>query len=235
MSRRLFMRGLGLALLCLVAACAPRKAATPGSAVTPAPAAPADAIEYRLVAGESEIRILAYRDGPLASLGHNHVISTTAISGIVALASPVGRSVVELSFPVDSLRVDIPAQREEEGEDFPGALDQSAVDGTRTNMLGERVLNATVFPEVRLRSREIRDELPELTLLFDVTVRDQTVQIDMPATVTKSGTRLVATGESRVQQTVLGLEPFSVGLGALFVRDELVVKYRLVAEAAAGD
>lgn len=231
-NRSILRRGACLVLALLVTGCAPREPVTRAPAVRPPVAAPADAVEYRIVPGESEIRILAYRDGPLASLGHNHVISTTDIDGAVALASPVGRSTVRVSFPVQSLQVDIPAQRDEEGADFPGALDQSAIDGTRSNMLGEKLLDADNYPEVQLRSREIGGELPALQLLMDVTVKNQVTPVTIPVTVTVHDERLVATGTVTVRQTELGLQPFSVGLGALSVRDELVLKFRLVAHQA---
>lgn len=227
-----FRFSLCLTLLVCLAACGPRKPESRAPAEPPQAAptgAPADAEEYLLVPGESEIRILAYRDGPLAALGHNHVISTTAITGKLWLATPVSRSVVDLSFPVTSLEVDIPAQREEEGEDFPGVLDESAIDGTRSNMLGEKVLQADRFPRLQIRSREIRGELPDLRLLVDVSVRGQTTPVEIPVTVTQSGGRVSATGSFSVKQSELGLEPFSVGLGALIVRDQLDLKYRLVA------
>jgi polyisoprenoid-binding protein YceI len=138
---------------------------------------------------------------------------------------------VRFGFPVESLQVDIPAQRQEEGEDFPGALDQSAIDGTRSNMLGEKLLDAANFPEVQLSSREIRGESPELRLLMEITVRDQTTPVEIPAALKFGAGQLVVTGTVKLRQTDLGLEPFSVGLGALSVRDELELKFRLVARS----
>lgn len=221
-----------VALVLLVAACGPRQPVSRVPVEPPPSAAPADAVEYRLVPGESEIRILAYREGPLASLGHNHVISTTDIGGVIARAAPINRSTVRLTFAVQSLRIDIPKQRKEEGEDFPGELDQSAIDGTRSNMLGEKLLDAANFPDVSLRSREISGELPALQLLMDVTVKNQVTPVTIPVTVTVDARQLVATGAVTVRQTDLGLQPFSVGLGALSVRDELELKFRLVARVA---
>ena len=218
-----------IALALFVAGCAPRPPVSRAPVDELPSVVPADAVEYRLVPGESEIRILAYRDGPLASLGHNHVISTTDIDGTLALASPVSRSTVRLAFPVQSLKVDIPAQRAEEGADFATELDQSAIDGTRANMLGEKLLDAANFPEVSLRNREVRGELPALQLLMEVKVRDQVTLVEIPVTVTSSPGQLVAAGAVTVRQTDLGLQPFSVGLGALSVRDELELKFRLVA------
>ena len=53
--------------------------------------------------------------------------------------------------------------------------------------------------------------------------------IDIPANVLVSEQQIEASGNATVRQTDLGLEPFSVGLGALSVRDELELKFRLIA------
>lgn len=225
----LFRSGIVLAVLLGVGACGPREPVSRVPAEPPATVAPTDAVAYQLVPGESEIRILAYRDGPLARLGHNHVISTTAIDGEIQLASPVTRSTVFLEFPVQSLAVDIPAQRAEEGEEFPGELEPSAIEGTRRNMLGEQVLAAELFPRVTLRSQTVAGSLPTLQLTMAVQVRDQIRVIDIPADVIVTEQEIEASGKTTVRQTDLGLEPFSVGLGALSVRDELELKFRLVA------
>jgi hypothetical protein len=99
-------------------------------------------------------------------------------------------------------------------------------------MLGDRVLDAANFPLVSLRSRSVTGEMPMLRLLVDVVVRDQVTAVEIPVRVTQDGNQLTATGEVGLLQTELGLEPFSAALGALFVRDELELKFRLVAAAA---
>jgi hypothetical protein len=221
-----------LAAVLLLTACAPRAPVTRAPAQPPPVAAPAGARHFSLVPGESEVRILAYRDGPLAALGHNHVISTTAIDGTLAFAEPVTRSTVALEFPVDSLQVDIPAQRAEEGEDFPGTIDQSAIDSTRANMLSAKLLDAENYPVVRLSTRRISGRLPELRLLMDIVVRDRSTTVEVPVTVTMSDAEVVATGALTLRQTDLGLEPYSAVFGALFVRDALDLKFRLIARPA---
>ncbi|HET9680093.1 MAG TPA: hypothetical protein VFP95_06000, partial [Gammaproteobacteria bacterium] len=35
---------------------------------------------YALIPGQSDVRVRVYRAGALASLGHNHIISTTSVS-----------------------------------------------------------------------------------------------------------------------------------------------------------
>ncbi len=175
------------------------------------------------------MRILVYREGPLAALGHNHVISHASVSGYVRLADEPADVQVFLTLPVDEFEVDRPDLRVAEGDDFGGPLDESAVRGTRSNMLGERVLDANRFPVIEIKSATVRGELPALLVAVDIDLRGETYRFEMPATVSQDTAMLRAEGEFSVRQSDLGIEPFSVALGALSVRDELRVKYDLVA------
>ena len=190
---------------------------------------PEDARELVIVAGESELRILAYRDGPLARLGHNHVISTTRIDGRVAWTEDIGRSYVELRVPVASFEIDRPDLRAEEGDEFPGEIPEQDIAGTRANMLGEKLLDAETYPEIRLFSRRVRGSLDALIVDAEVIIKDQSTAVSFPLTARREGERLIASGEVSLAQTSLGLEPFSALLGALTVRDEIDLKFRFVA------
>jgi len=222
---------IALGLLLLAACTNPERAAVPAEDA-PAGRVSAEARKFLLVPGESWLRILVYRDGALAALGHNHVVSTTAISGQLAVGSTPSSSAVNFEFPADSLSVDLPQLRNAEGDDFPGELDQASIDGTRDNMLGDKVLAAARFPTIALRSHSIAGDYPDLNLLMDVTVRDQTTRVTVPARVTLIANEIIAEGSLKLLQTELGMEPFSVAFGALSVRDEMQLKFRLVARAA---
>ena len=224
----------GLLALGLMA-CAPVTTERPGAAPGPALAIPAGAKQYRIVPEQSELRVLVYREGALASLGHNHVISSHALSGVVGLTETVAGSTLYLNLPVDSLEVDRPELRDAEGDDFPGHLDASAVDGTRANMLGEKLLNAAQYPMIEIRSRSIGGNLPDLTVRAGITVRDQVALVDIPVRISVDDDRLVAEGAFDLSHSQLGLEPFSVMLGALAVRDVMHVKFHIVGRAEKAD
>ena len=174
------------ALALLLSACAPPEPATVPEDDRPAGLVSPDARKLALIPGESWVRILVYRDGALAALGHNHVISTTAINGELAMGSTPARSAINLEFPVATLAVDLPELRDAEGEDFPGELDQASIYGTRDNMLADKLLAAARFPTIQLRSHSIAGNYPDLSLLMDVTVRDQTTRVTVPAMVVVS-------------------------------------------------
>src|SRR5271168_3241032 len=70
---------------------------------------------YRVDETQSELRILVYRAGPLARLGHNHVMVNRAIRGTLSLAEEPGASVFSLTIPAAGFVVDDARARSEEG------------------------------------------------------------------------------------------------------------------------
>lgn len=239
MTRHNLQRALSLAAIVTlaafaVAACqteAPRSftpeeaSGVPGIGTMP----PGDAERYAIVSERSELRVLVYRDGPMASLGHNHVIRSTSLSGSVWMTSPLADSLVSIILPVTTLEIDDPAARAEAGEDFPGTLDADAISGTRDNLLGEKLLDAAQYPFIRLSCGNLSDG-PARTIDCRVTIAGGTAPLRFPVTFTQTENRLVVTGERDVTHDELGLTPYSVGLGALRVADTLRVRYRVEAQ-----
>src|SRR5258708_20547580 len=74
---------------------------------------------YAIDSQNSELRILVYRAGPLANLGHNHVMVSHSVSGLVQTGSSISSSSFSLKVPVESFVVDDADARREEGGDFP--------------------------------------------------------------------------------------------------------------------
>lgn len=214
-----------LAVPLLLAACAvPSR--PPTATVAPMPAA-TSGTTYRVVWSELELHV--YRDGPLARFGHNHVIASTAVSGTIELRDPLRASTLSLSIPLDSLAVDEPQRRSAAGSDFPGELPEKDREGTRQNMLGPALLDAARFPELRLASQSIREDGGTFEVTARVDIAGMLREIRVPARVELDGDRLLAQGDFVLTHGQLGLTPFSVGLGALSVRDDLRVRYRIEA------
>jgi len=218
----------------LLAACAPAgRAPPPAERVRPAQTAAPAGSHYRIDAARSEVRVLVYRAGPLARLGHNHVLLVGGLTGEVWLPADPAAARFALSFPVAAFAIDEPAARRAEGEEFavdPGAED---IAGTRRNLEGPVLLDAARYPEVRLDGVAGRDG-NGLVAHCQVRVRDHTLELDVPVALESAPGEIVVRGGFSVNHAALGLAPFSVGLGALRVRDELAVRFRLVAAAGPG-
>lgn len=196
-----------------------------GTPVTVAPAK--TVVAYEVAASDVTIRV--YRDGPLARLGHNHVIASTALSGRIELADPVTASTLDLSLPLGSLQVDDPARRAAAGADFPGTLTEADREGTRRNMLGPALLDAARFPVVRLTSVSVEQREGTLYVTTRVDVAGRTSEIVVPVVMEIRDGTLSAHGAFTVTHAELGLTPFSVGLGALRVGDGIEVAFTLTA------
>lgn len=227
------VRRLAVLAAAVLAACRPLAGPPPAEPSRPAGVADATAIAYVVEPARSEVRLLVYRDGPLARLGHNHVISSSGLTGEVYLAPAGGRSAFLLALPVATLEVDRPELREAEGEDFPPGIDADAIAGTRGNLLGEQVLDAARYPEITVRSLSITGGPEAYEAHFEVGLRDTKTALTAPVSLTRLPDGIQAAGEFRVRQTSLGLAPFSVFMGALSVRDEVVVKFRVFARPRA--
>jgi hypothetical protein len=210
--------------------------APPSSSSPSAPASAAGSIGERYVidAQRSEVLVLVYRDGRMASLGHNHVIAVRQLSGGVVVATDLGQSRWRLEFPVGALSVDEPQLRAAQGEEFQTALDDAAIAGTREHMLGAALLDAASFPVIQLESEQILTGDDGLRLVARIVVRDHVARINLPVTVQRTADELIASGAFDLTHAELGLTPYSVALGALRVADRMQVRYRLVARRALG-
>lgn len=208
----------------------------------PAPGAPAVRLvpspllgrPFDVIPGRSRLILLVYRAGPMAALGHNHVIACRCLAGTVYLPRDPLHASFDLRLPVTQLTVDDPALRAaEHSADFPADVSQSARQGTRHNMLGAALLDAAQFPNITLRAAGLRQSSnggPH-DMLADVLVQThgQARSITVPVRYDIEGEQIVITGEFPLKQTDLGLTPFSALGGALQVRDGMEVRLRLVA------
>jgi YceI-like domain len=194
---------------------------------------PAGSRAYTIDRAASLIEVLVYREGALASAGHNHVIAVRDLAGTAWLAPDLADSIVQMDFSVEGLSVDEPELRAAAGADFPPGVPDSARDGTRSNMRGPNLLDAAQFPTLHLQARLTGTHPPQqLALATTVTIKGKDVPLIIPLQLERSADTLVASGELPLSQSTLGLTPFNVMLGALRVRDEMQMRYRIVARAA---
>jgi hypothetical protein len=211
-----------------------RHAAPPGpEEPVPRPGLPPGTV-YRVDENQSELRILVHRAGPLARLGHNHVIVNHAIRGAVSLADAAGESVFWLNVPVAAFVVDDPQARRDEGADFAGDIPDDAKSGTLHNMLSAALLNADAFPVITVKSVAAsaapdRSGAGAWTATVAIGVAGHESKVDVPLTLRVDSRRLSATGSLELRQSVLGLTPYSLMLGALQVQDAMTIKFDIVA------
>ncbi|MGH8253480.1 MAG: YceI family protein, partial [Steroidobacteraceae bacterium] len=184
---------------------------------------------FRVDGNASSMRFYLHADGPMARVGHTHVISAHAVEGEVWLQPQPERTACQLRLPVAAFVVDDPQERVAAGNEYAEPLDASARDGTRTHMLGERQLDAARFPSIALRCLKLTSTSSGLSLQMAVTLRDRETQLTVPLRWEQKDGTLRASGEFTFRQSELGIEPYSLLLGALRVADEVQARFELVA------
>ena len=196
---------------------------------------PATSKAFRVDSSASWIRVLAYPDGPLKRFGHHHVISHQSISGTVEVAPNPLESNIMLELAVQDFAVDDPALRALEGEEFEGEVPQKDIDGTRANMLGERLLNAEQYPAIQIKSTAMDGSMPDVNIVATVAVIGMEQTVTFPASIELTDDSFIASGQLEITHGELGLSPFTAMGGALSVGDLLVLKYQISGAPASED
>jgi hypothetical protein len=183
---------------------------------------------YKIDSRSSELRVLVYRAGPLANLGHNHVMVSHAVTGLVQVGSSISASSFSLTVPVESFAVDESEARSEEGGDFPGDIPEDAKTGTRRNMLSAAVLNAAEFPAITVTSATLSGTPDALIAAITVSVAGHETSVTAPCSLLGDAHSLTAVGSMELRQTAVGITPYSLLHGALQVQDAMQLKFRIV-------
>jgi len=184
---------------------------------------------FEVLQNESEIRVLVYSGGLLGAFGHNHVISTSNITGRIEIAEDPASSSVNLTIPVDSFEVDIESIRLEEGDAFKKKVPEKDIRSTQNNMLGGKLLNSANFSNITIWSQSWSGELPDVRVKSDVTIIGRANYLEFPASVNFIDDRIVVTGNFLMRHEQIGLKPFTALLGGLHVRNEIEIKFLITA------
>ncbi|HYC41766.1 MAG TPA: YceI family protein [Noviherbaspirillum sp.] len=167
---------------------------------------------------QSLVAIDVRRAGPLAGLGHDHVVASRDVQGYVLSAA--GRA--DLFIPLALLTVDEAALREESGMGKPPS--QDAVEGTRRNML-DKVLEAERFPFALVGIERQDGDVMRVS----ITLHGRTREFLSPSRIEHVPGKITVSGEMAIAQSAFGITPFAVLGGALQVQDKLALRYRIVA------
>lgn len=210
----------------------------PSGVVAPPPEQPralaGGGANYRIDPAASEIHVLVYRAGPLARLGHNHVVAVTDPEGSVLLR-PEGRgSRFELLIDADDLEVDSAPLRARYGEAFASTPGDEDIAATRANMLGADVLDAQAYPTIRVAGT-LRSAGDDAAVDLRIALKRTVLEREVPITLEIGGEKITARGTLELDHADLGLTPFSVMLGALRVAETLEIRFDLTARPTAGD
>lgn len=234
-------RTLAVVLIALLAACRSPAPLPPGGAAATLSAetgiemtaeyrrrAESGETIYALDAAASDVRIFVFRGGKAAKLGHNHVLSAPQLAGYVSLPGEAAADArFDLLLRFDELRIDDPALREQTGGGFAGARSESDISGTRRNMLGPRVLDAAVHPQLRIQSLGVEGDWPMLVARVAIEMHGMRREREVLLQVEQDADRLRVHGELVVRQSEFGIAPLSIFGGVIAVQDPVAIRFDL--------
>lgn len=203
--------------------------------VAPAEAFPPPLVGRReaLDARRSRLRILVFRGGAAARLGHNHVLLAQDLAGELVWPDEASQAArrwagvgVSLGFRLDALQIDPPSERLGMGPGFESELEDGDRAGTRANLL--RSLEAEARPQVRLQTTRVVGEGGRLAVEAAIELHGRVRRQWFPVVIAAE----TAQGQVVIRQSDFGVQPFSVLGGLLAVRDELLVDFSLVPTSA---
>jgi hypothetical protein len=176
---------------------------------------------YRIDRPASWVQVRVGRTGKLKRMGHNHILSSHAIEGLVA--SQGGQLRATAFLPVTEWQIDQPELRAAAGEGFESTPSDKDREGTRANLLGDRVLDVVQFPF--LRAELLMDPSPKAWF----TIRDRQIEVPLTVSLGFQPGRLVAEGQFSLEHSQIGLEPFSALGGALRVAETIEISFHIEA------
>ena len=188
-------------------------------------AAKRGAAVYAIDPKSSLVVIEVRRAGTLAQLGHDHVVASHHAGGYVAPAD--GRA--DLYVRLDQLAVDERDLRAQ--AKFESQPPDDAIAGTRDNML--RKLNAEAHPYAIIGVRGVETDATGSWLKATLVVNGTERAMRIPAKIALAPSEVDVSGQLEVAQTTFGIAPYSILAGALQVKDEVTIRFRINARRVA--
>jgi polyisoprenoid-binding protein YceI len=180
---------------------------------------------YNIDPARSRIELTVLRAGLLKMIGHDHAVAAKNFSGQVRFSPEnVGNSSVQLSIDAGTLVV----------RDEP-SVSESDRKQIQANMEGPEVLDIAKFPRITFQSVAVTGNAtaPEqLMLRGRLNLHGVEKEIAFPVQFHSEANRLRVTGMAAVTQTEFGIKPIKVAAGGLRVKDQVNVKFEILAEKA---
>ncbi|MFK7955318.1 MAG: hypothetical protein AB8B96_04425 [Lysobacterales bacterium] len=176
---------------------------------------------YDLV--DSHLLVKVYRAGRLAKLGHNHVIEAPVLGNFTLAEDRVS---AELFIRPADLIVDRPQTRALHGEDFAKPVKADDVEGTRGNLLSEKVLNPLAHPFIRARIDTSAVDLETTPVTFELAGQSTTREVKI-TTLSDDACNPRFQGTVTLRHEDFGLTPFSILGGAVSVQDAFDVSFEI--------
>jgi polyisoprenoid-binding protein YceI len=178
---------------------------------------------FAVDAAKSSLTVRTGRAGLFKFAGHDHEIRALAMTGEVT-ADPDHLSASAVSLHVEAARLTV-----QPADEPPNDIPQ-----VQARMVGPELLDVARFPEIVFHStgitgRRTTDGSFDLGVDGDLSLHGVTRRINLHLHAVVEGESLTASGETAVRQTDFGMTPVSVAAGAVKVKDEVIVRFSIVA------
>jgi polyisoprenoid-binding protein YceI len=177
---------------------------------------------YSVVPNESTLTILVGKAGALRGLGHEHVVAARSFSGEAHIpANALNRA--SFAFELDTGSLSVADQ---------GISDKDRMEIERS--MKEKVLEVSRFPKINFQSVSITDIQPTTNgqnalLNGGLTLHGVTRQVRVPAALSVTPQQLRVSGDVMFNQTDFGIKPYSTAAGTIKVRNELKIRFSVIA------
>jgi polyisoprenoid-binding protein YceI len=181
---------------------------------------------YLVDEAASSVLVQVGKAGLFKFAGHEHEVAAPSLRGEIVCAPDLRRSSVTLTFDAAALKV---TGRGEPAGDVPEV--QAA-------MVGPKVLDVARFPTVSFRSSAVggRETSPgtyQVNVGGELTLHGVARPVSVPGRVEVAGDTLTITGEVTLRQTEYGITPVTAAGGTVKVKNELAIRFRIVARVPA--
>lgn len=183
---------------------------------------------YKMDRSKSYLLAITGKSGVFSFAAHEHAISATdwAVEQSIDPSNFKGSSVT-VKIPVPSLVIDSAEARRRAGLDSgPGADDVRKI---QQRMLGPEVLDSEKYPFIEFRSTSVETTgNNELRLTGQLQMHGRTQELRLPVRyVRNSNGGFDFSGHFTVKQTDFGMEPESIGLGTVKVKNEVRIQFQM--------
>ncbi len=182
---------------------------------------------YRVDPQRSRVFIRVGRAGPMKSAGHDHVIASEDVDGLVLFGDDRGSARADLRLPLQRLAVDRPEYRERFG--LEANVSESAINGTTRNMQ-DKVLESASYPWAEVTARFVPGPEAGQALAVNVALHGATFEYLVPVRIETDAGQLTVTGSMTIRHSDFGLERYSAAGGLLSVAEAIGIEFDVFAE-----
>jgi hypothetical protein len=175
----------------------------------------------RVDSEQSLVVIEVHRAGPLAWLGHDHVVASHNLSGYVSMEE--GQA--DLYVSLEQLVVDEPELRTDAG--FNTQPSKEDIEATYLNM--QNALGSGRFPFALIHITRTSADRPEMKV--SIALHGIKRNYEVQAHIESVPNGVAVDGRMLLNQTDFGITPLSVLGGAIQVQDKLDLRYHILAQS----